>query len=73
METIDLSTTGTALVSPIYLPLKTQVSVEMKLPPLPSQAAFELRCEAVVVNIEEIGHARERWRAGLYFLNLRQI
>ena len=72
METIDLSSNGAALVSPIYLPLQTQVSVVLKLPPLPSQDAFELRCEAVVVNIEEIGHARERWRAGLYFLNLRQ-
>lgn len=72
-ETIDLSTNGAALVSPIYLPLRTQVSVELRLPPLPDQAVFELKCEAVVVNIEEIGHARERWRAGLYFLNLRQV
>ena len=72
METIDLSSNGAALLSTIYLPLKTQVCVELKLPPLPGQPAFELKCEAVVVNIEEIGHARERWRTGVYFLNLRQ-
>src|SRR5262245_3195508 len=73
MEIFDLSTNGAALVSPIYLPLKTQVSIELKLPPLPNLAAFELKCEAVVVNIEEIGHERKNWRAGLFFLNLNHI
>ena len=73
METIDLSTNGAALMSPIFLPLQTQVSVELKLPPLPDLAAFELKCEAVVVNIEEIGHEKQSWRAGLYFLNLRHV
>lgn len=72
METIDLSINGAALMSPIFLPLQTQVSVDLKLPPLPDQAAFELKCEAVVVNIEEVGHGKRIWRAGLYFLNLRQ-
>ena len=72
METFDLSSTGAALMSPICLPLRTQVRVEMKLPPLPELAAFEIKCDAVVVNIEEIGHTRQCWRAGLYFLNLRQ-
>lgn len=73
METVDLSSTGAAVMSPIFLPLQTQVRVEMKLPPLPNLAAFELKCEAVVVNIEEIGHQKKSWRVGLYFLNLRQV
>jgi c-di-GMP-binding flagellar brake protein YcgR len=70
METIDLSGSGAALLSSIYLPLKTQVSVAMLLPAVAGQRAVDLRCEAVVVNIEEIGHERKRWKAGLYFLDL---
>ena len=72
METIDLSACGAACRSPICLPLKTQVSVILHLPPAPGRAAHELKCEAVVVNTEEIGHSREEWRAGIYFLNLKE-
>lgn len=72
METSDLSGTGAALQSPIFLPLKTQVFVELELPPVPGQGAIRLRCEAVVVNIEELGHERAAWRAGIFFLNLSE-
>jgi c-di-GMP-binding flagellar brake protein YcgR len=72
METIDLSGCGAALLSSIYLPLKTQVSVAMRLPAIAGQRDVDLKFEAVVVNIEEIGHERKRWKAGLYFLNITQ-
>ncbi|HEY3177016.1 MAG TPA: PilZ domain-containing protein [Candidatus Polarisedimenticolia bacterium] len=72
METIDLSGAGAALLSPVYLPLKTQVLVSLRLPRLAGEGAVDLEVEAVVVNVEEIGHEREWWRAGVYFLNLSQ-
>lgn len=70
METVDLSGNGAALQSPIFLPLKTQVSIALTLPAVGGRGVTSIACEAVVVNIEEIGHTRERWRAGVYFLNL---
>ena len=70
METIDLSGSGAAVRSPIFLPLKTQVSVDLALPPVGGRGAIRILCEAVVVNVEEIGHTRQLWRAGIYFLDL---
>jgi len=71
METVDVSASGTACRSPINLPIKTQVGVVMSLPAIPPDPPHVVSCEAVVVNNEEIGHARDEWRAGLYFMDLR--
>ena len=70
METIDISVNGAAVLSPINLPLKTQVSISIHLPGFAGQASMDLSCEAVVVNVEEIGHTRRQWRVGIYFLDM---
>src|SRR5678815_499572 len=70
METIDISVNGAAVLSPINLPLKTQVSVCIHIPAYAGQAPMDLGCEAVVVNVEELGHTRRQWRAGIYFLDM---
>lgn len=69
MEIFDLCASGAACRSPVFLPLKTQVGVVVRLPEIPDLPAREISCEAVVISIEQ-GRARDEWRAGLYFLNL---
>jgi len=71
METVDVSASGAACRSPINLPIKTQVGVVIRIPAIPPEPDRVVSCEAVVVNSEQIGRARDEWRAGLYFMNLR--